>query len=322
MNDLGAGCNLTGKSDYEALKCLRANSLKAIPTVSQVVGDGSVLKGQDGNLSKRDSADTKFFHLRLTASKLKEEDLVGRLKSMKTKRIACQLEKGENGILHYQITIEFDRPIRRSTVRNKFKEFDFPNKDYCEKCISPEDSLRYCEKDDTKVKEILMKGIPKPITIIRELKKWQSDLVDIIKKEPDDRLIYWVLDKVGGKGKSVFCKYLWKHHSTILLSGKGNDMKYGIVKYQEKTGVYPELIIIDVPRSNLEFLNYTAIEEIKNGLFFSSKYESDMVCMNSPHIIIFANEYPKINNLSLDRWRISEDLGLSEDLVFNKISDL
>lgn len=284
--------------------------------MGDLVANGSVLKGQEGNLSKRDSADTKYFTLRLTESKIKEVALVARLESLDTRRIACQLERGEKGILHYQITIEFKKKVRRSTVRNKFKEFDFPSIDYCEKCISPEDSLKYCSKDDTKVKEILMKGIPKPITIIKELKKWQSDLVDIIKEEPEDRLIYWVLDKVGGNGKSVLCKYLWKHYGAIILSGKGSDMKYGIVKYQEKTGVYPELIIIDVPRSSLEFLNYTAIEEIKNGLFFSSKYESDMVCMNSPHIIIFANEYPKINNLSKDRWRISEDIGFLEDLRF------
>jgi hypothetical protein len=83
-------------------------------------------------------------------------------------------------------------------------------------------------------------------------------------------------------------------------------MKYGIVKYIEKHGFAPTSVIIDIPRSRLDYVSYTAIEEIKNGCFFSTKYESDMVVFNSPHIICFANAYPETSQMSADRWKIYE----------------
>jgi hypothetical protein len=91
----------------------------------------------------------------------------------------------------------------------------------------------------------------------------------------------------------------------LVLSSKSADMKYGIVKYIEKHGHAPQIIIIDVPRSvDLNFLSYTGIEEVKNGCFFSPKYECDMVCFNSPHVIIFANEPPNALKCSADRWKV------------------
>uniref|UniRef100_UPI004049B2EE hypothetical protein n=7 Tax=Pseudomonadati TaxID=3379134 RepID=UPI004049B2EE len=60
----------------------------------------------------------------------------------------------------------------------------------------------------------------------------------------------------------------------------------------------------DIPRSQLDYLSYTGIEEVKNGCFFSSKYESEMVLYNSPHIIVFANEEPTYHKLSSDRWNV------------------
>lgn len=63
--------------------------------------------------------------------------------------------------------------------------------------------------------------------------------------------------------------------------------------------------MIDIPRSvDIDFLSYTGIEEIKNGCFFCGKYESDMVIMPIPHIIIFSNEEPNVDKLSADRWDI------------------
>ena len=44
------------------------------------------------------------------------------------------------------------------------------------------------------------------------------------------------------------------------------------------------------------------MEAIKNGCFFSGKYESGMVRFNSPHILVFANEPPERTKLSQDRW--------------------
>jgi len=78
------------------------------------------------------------------------------------------------------------------------------------------------------------------------------------------------------------------------------------VAYNEKRKKYPKIIIFDVPRTHIDYLNYEAIESIKNGCFFSGKYECCQVIMNCPHVLIFANTEPERYKLSSDRWNIVE----------------
>lgn len=137
---------------------------------------------------------------------------------------------------------------------------------------------------------------------IKDAKDWQLEILEIIKEEADDRKIYWYWEKTGGVGKSVFAKYLCAKHDAIVLSGKGATVKSSIIQFNKKRGYYPELIILDVSRTTLKGLRYSDIEELKNGLFFSTKCKSNMVIMNSPHIIIFANEKPDMSKLNKDRW--------------------
>lgn len=99
----------------------------------------------------------------------------------------------------------------------------------------------------------------------------------------------------------------------LCVSGKGSDCKYAIVKCYEIKKKYPQIIIFDVPRTNIDYINYEAIESIKNGVFFSGKYESAQVIMNCPHVIVFANSMPCQNKLSKDRWVIKE-IKIEQDL--------
>ena len=63
---------------------------------------------------------------------------------------------------------------------------------------------------------------------------------------------------------------------------------------------------MDFTRDVEEYVSYQAIEAIKNGIFYNTKYESKMITYNSPHVIIFANFFPDITKLSSDRWVIRE----------------
>ena len=128
--------------------------------------------------------------------------------------------------------------------------------------------------------------------------------------------IYWYYETKGNVGKSTFCKYLCVKHKALILGGKASDMKYGIVKYMERHGDYPNLIVADIPRTNRKFLSYQGLEEIKNACFFSGKYEADMVIGNNPHLIIFANFKPDKSKMSLDRWEI-ECLGEDKEELIN-----
>jgi hypothetical protein len=131
-------------------------------------------------------------------------------------------------------------------------------------------------------------------------------ILKTISKPANDRIIHWLWSKKGGVGKSMFSKYLCIKHDALILSGKTKDMFYGIVSYDNDRGYAPETIIIDLSRTSYDFANYDAIESIKNGLFFSSKYESNMYIMNSPHVFVFANREPDLEAMSKDRWDIME----------------
>lgn len=141
-----------------------------------------------------------------------------------------------------------------------------------------------------------------PVRVIETLRPWQEEIIKLLKARPDDRTILWIWEEVGKIGKSALTKLLVVNHKAIVCAGKAADMKYQIAQCK----IPPKIVIFDVPRSNLDYLSYTGMEEIKNGCFATSKYESGMVTMNCPHVLIFANAPPERHKLSEDRWKIGK----------------
>ena len=164
-------------------------------------------------------------------------------------------------------------------------------------------NLEYCNKG----KDFITKGYPKPIKLIDPVYQWEQEILEIIKTEPDDRTIYWYWSEEGNVGKTAFCKYLSVKHEAIALSGKGADVRNGIVDYTKHKERTPELVLFPIPRSfNSDYLSYESIENIKDMYFYSGKYEGGMICGNSPHLFIFANCEPNYEKLSADRWVVRE----------------
>lgn len=206
-------------------------------------------------------------------------------------------EIGDSGTHHIQGYIEFTSKCRPLEIK------EIPKKIHWEKAKGDrEANVKYCSKDGNFVssdRKFKPAPVIKNITVLRP---WQQEVVDIIKEEPDDRTIHWFWDSNGGIGKSKLVKYLCIKHDALVAAGKAADMKY-MVTQQE---LAPELVIFDVPRDCLQYISYTGIEEIKNGCFASSKYESKMFIMNSPHVLVFANEPPNMEKMSMDRWNIHD----------------
>lgn len=164
-------------------------------------------------------------------------------------------------------------------------------------------NIKYCVKDG-KVHGNL--PYDKPLVVLRpeQLYDWQTSIYNILETDPDDRKIHWIWEATGGRGKSAFVKFAIAKFGGILCSGKAADCKYLIVKFKETHGYYPRYIFYDVPRKSKNYVSYSALEEIKNGCFASTKYECECVLMNSPHIICFANFEPDYDAMSIDRWDI------------------
>jgi len=160
----------------------------------------------------------------------------------------------------------------------------------------------YCKKDNQYVEW----NKTKPVNILKDeqLYDWQKGIIRMISDEPDDRKIYWYWEPNGNSGKSTFCKYLVVKHNAFILIGGAADMKAGLALQYNKTGTLPELIVLDLPRG-IRSPDYTGIEQIKNGMFFNTKYESGMIVGNCPHLIVFANNPPATDRMSQDRWVIT-----------------
>lgn len=175
---------------------------------------------------------------------------------------------------------------------------------HAEKCNNINACKDYCGKETTAITPTYEWTIPKypGVKIIKDeqLYKWQKDIIEIIKTEPDDRTIHWYWSTKGNTGKTQFCKYLAvKYDCAYVSQGKSEDIKFSIKDTEHKT------LLIDLWRGTKEEnVPYQCMEEIKNGVFLVGKYESMTTLRNSPHIFVFSNMYPNIDMLSEDRWHI------------------
>lgn len=207
-------------------------------------------------------------------------------------------EKTADGRKHWQGYVEFKAKQRPMEI---FKRDVFWRTAHWEKAKgNRQQNVAYCSKEGDFVSNGLQ--VPKPIRTITELRPWQQGIEDMVREEADDRSIHWYWEETGGVGKSAMVKYLAVKHGAMVCAGKAADMKYGIRAWMEAhDGCWPEIVIFDVPRSQAEYLSYQGVEEIKNGCFFSQKYEGGMVLTNPPHVLVFANSLPDMSKWSRDR---------------------
>lgn len=233
------------------------------------------------------------FTLHQQKPEIKPEELWKTLKGI-AKEFYFQLEEGEEtGALHFQGCFSLKEKEYMNTVKNLLGY----NSIHLEPVKNWKALVEYSQKKSTRVDGpwSIQSTWIKTITSLRD---WQQKLLTKLKEEPDDRTILWYSDPKGCSGKTSMAKYLAVHHNaTVLNNAKTADLAYAI-------NSQPNIIIINITRSNEQHTNYGAIESIKDGLIFSSKYESHTKLFNSPHVVIFANFEPNYNALTIDRWEI------------------
>lgn len=135
------------------------------------------------------------------------------------------------------------------------------------------------------------------------LREWQEDLAQRIDEDADDRTIHFYVDPNGASGKTWFSQWFlttYPNKTQIIGVGKRDDMAHSIddSKY---------VFFINVPRGQMEFLQYAILEQLKDRMVFSPKYNSCVkVITKTPHVVVFSNEYPDMSKLSNDRYNIKE----------------
>ncbi len=215
-----------------------------------------------------------------------------------------QEETGSEGTKHLQGCLILQNGCTFSALKLKIPGA------HIERMRSKKASIAYCCKLNTRTGKVFHNNIILPEPIFDKLSvctlfKWQQQVVNIVRIKPDDRTIHWFWEPKGNTGKSVLCKHLVLNFDAIIVGGRATDAQYAIINRLKNNKPIP-IVIFDIPRNQNNNISYTAVENIKNGLFFSAKYESDMCIFNSPHILIFANYEPQQSELSIDRWDIHE----------------
>jgi len=211
---------------------------------------------------------------------------------------------GEGRTPHLQGWLCFKKAVRPMECI-QFKEIHW------EKAKAPKDSFQwdYCSKEGSLLLELNMDD-DKPLELDcgpHNFYPWQRSVMDTVEAPPHKREINWYWSREGGEGKTELCKYLVLNHKALIIGGKISDQKNCISEYTKATGYTPKLLIYSLTRSwNHQASWYSGLEDVKDMLFYSGKYEGGMVCGANPHVFVFANTPPKQSMLSSDRWRVSE----------------
>lgn len=212
-----------------------------------------------------------------------------------------QEETGEKGTQHLQGVLMYKNAVSFNTIKDII-----PNA-HIEICRNKKASIKYCQKEETRTGKVYKNLIEEDEIIDplegKQLFKFQKDILNIIEAKPSKRKIFWFWEHDGCTGKTSIAKSICiKDKTAMYLSGKGNDILYAVSCQKTK----PKVILYDIPRSIGDYISYNALEKLKDGIFFSGKYESKQVVMNTPTIICFSNSPPDKSKLSQDRWIIRE----------------
>ncbi len=160
----------------------------------------------------------------------------------------------------------------------------------------------YCQKDKKVHTNMKLMQWVNPYAGVT-WKPWQKQILDLIRSTPDSRTVHWFWGSKGNIGKSFLTKYLIMRFNALIVSGKASDIFHQIAK-REENEMATTVAVLDIPRTQLGFLSYQAIESLKNGFINSGKYEGGQYLIDPCHVICFANEPPQKEAMSLDRWHI------------------
>nr|AHC72202.1 master replication initiator protein [Faba bean necrotic stunt virus] len=255
------------------------------------------------------------------------------------KYLVYQIEQGESGNVHFQGYIEMKKRTSLAGMKKLIPGAHFEKRrgtqgearayamkeesriegpwEYGEFIVSVEDKLREV-MNDMKITgkrpieyiEECCNTYDKSSGTLREfrgeLKKkkaiatWElqrkpwMDEVDALLQERDGRRIIWVYGPQGGEGKTSYAKHLVKTRDAFYSTGgKTADIAFA--------WDHQELVLFDFPRSFEEYVNYGVIEQLKNGIIQSGKYQSVIKYSDYVEVIVFANFTPRSGMFSDDR---------------------
>lgn len=267
-------------------------------------------QGVEGNTktSTRRARGYRFTLNNYTDEEVKRLTMYGHSKTLKFvfgKEIAPT-----TGTPHLQGYIYHKNPVRFDHLKKLF-----PRCNWNDKCDgTATDQYLYCTKELT---DVVHEGFEEKKTLKHAIKEklisryentqwkpWQDKILNSLNEEPDSRTITWVFDPIGNSGKSYLTKYLALTREIIIADGKKDNIFNQVNRKLNEEEKEFDLVILDIPRSSAGYINYGVLEQLKNGLIYSGKYEGGLCLFDHVHVVVFANFEPDYSQFSEDRWNV------------------
>lgn len=283
---------------------------KISENLNEVSSDG----GNTSSIAKSIRSRKWFITLNNPKNLDKEKILTYITKFSKIKYAYCDEIGKENGVPHFHVYINAEHQISFDSIKNLLPKANI------QKALGNDvQNLNYIKKDGDYFTNIEEPKNWKDIILNKEYsnviwKTWQAEILNLLKTRPDKRKIYWYYDIKGNTGKSFLFKYIVCTHDIIICDGKKDNVLNQVrTALENKQPI--NIIILDVPRCNKDYINFGLVEQLKNGCIYSGKYEGGVCVYEIPHVIIFTNHKPEIEELknwSPDRWCIKQIYSDSE----------
>lgn len=213
------------------------------------------------------------------------------------KRCTMDLEKGDTtGYEHLHLQLEMKRRVRFEWFKHHLSPIA-----HAEVTRNIEAAFSYCTKEETRIwgPWCYPEPLGPPVQDEMEgltLKPWQIKINEILDGPKDDRTIYWFFDQGFGSGKTTFIKHLLvRRHCAYMSIASAKDIAFAW------NG--EPIVILGFPAdTNDDDIPYKAIEDLKDGLIFSAKYESSAKLYTRPFVLVFANRRPNIFKMDPSRF--------------------
>ena len=220
-------------------------------------------------------------------------------------KCSMQPEIGANSTPHIQGCLTLKKAARWS-------ELGLPATIHWEATRNSAAAAAYCAKVASKAGPTISKG-PRDLRLITILLPWQEKCLLICDSEPDFRTVHWIWEDTGNVGKSQFSRLLCSRGKTLVVRGGScTDLMFIVMSHKDLSEI--TTVVWDLPRENEGRVSWNAIEQLKDGLITSTKYESGCLLLPPMNVVIFSNYLPRdAHQISGDRLKILKIVG--QDLV-------
>ena len=263
---------------------------------------------------KQNSAKKRYCFTLNNYTEKEYNDLITFFSSNSSNKYIIGKERGElKDTPHLQMYCNFSTKIRFSAIKK------INSRLHIEPCRGSElDNIKYCSKEGNFTSNM---RVPKPLNILSvdKMYKYQSDIINMLKLDPDDRSIIWCQ---GDKniGKTQLLRYICAKMFGCILPTSQKHAQSQIHKTKDDVDVYVFNLTADESEYQKHEL-FSTIESIKDGLFSSNfGTETNGMCIfNPPHVLVMANKEPDLSKTNIDRDRFKNYYIVNNKLIENEL---